>query len=161
MFQKFLAGVMSAAMVFSSVGCATTGEDAESNKAMIGALLGALVGGMAGSQVGSGSGRSAAIAAGMMAGAAIGHNVGARLNEADRLKHQQALRQAVNGPSGAPVAWQSASANANGRIVPLSSTVNAGRQCRQVNESITIDNRTEQVNRTYCNESDGSISLLN
>lgn len=163
-FRRSITGVVCLALALSTGGCASTGntkEDDESNKAIMGALLGAVIGGMAGSRVGSGSGRSAATALGVVAGAAVGQALGARLAQGDRLRHEAALREAMSASASNAVTWKSDSTTARGQVTPLSSSVNAGRQCRNVNESITIDGKTDTVNRTYCQESDGSLSLLN
>lgn len=138
------------------VGCAgNTGQ-----KESIGTVLGAAGGGLLGSQFGSGSGQLAATAAGTLLGALVGSNIGRTMDDVDRMKAHQALEQATYAPIGETITWNNPRSGHRGAVTPVRDGVSSlGNYCREFQQTVTIDGRTEQLYGTACQQSDGSWKL--
>jgi surface antigen len=140
-------------------GCAQDGSD--SGGQITGSLLGAGLGALAGSQIGSGSGRIAAALAGAAIGGLIGNRIGAALDEQSRQRHAAALQRAVLAPNAGAQTWQNPDQQSQGSVTPLRSFSQAGKQCTEVMQSVTAQGRTVTDTNSYCQEPDGSMTLLN
>jgi surface antigen len=141
------------------VGCATDAGE----KQVGGVLLGAVVGGLLGAQIGGGRGQLAAAAAGTLLGAYLGSEVGKSLDRADR---QHAERTARNGlqssPSGHTTRWVNPDSGHFGTFTPANAYRSRdGLNCRDYQQSVSVDGRTRTVIGTACRMDDGSWRVAN
>lgn len=150
---------LTAAMVLGIffVGCASTTGEKES----IGTVLGAAGGGLLGSQFGSGSGQLAATAAGTLLGALVGSNIGRTMDDVDRMKARQALEQATHAPIGETITWNNPRSGHQGSVTPVrDGRSSSGNYCREFQQTVTVDGRSEQLYGTACRQPDGSWKLI-
>ena len=121
-----------------------------------GALLGGATGGLVGAQFGGGSGRLYTTAAGAILGAMMGSHVGARMDEADKLRAEQAYSRAGNSSVGQNISWYNPHSGHHGNV----KTVREGRSsygeyCREFQSNAYIDGHRDTVYSTACKGSDG------
>lgn len=126
-----------------------------------GTLIGAGLGALAGSQIGSGRGQLAAVAIGALAGAFVGNEVGKSLDRADKIAMERSTQNALEtSPSGQTVAWQNPDSGNSGSITPRPAVQrNSGGYCREYQQTITVDGRSEQAYGTACRQPDGSWKI--
>lgn len=139
-------------------GCQTAGGNKEAGGTLVGAGLGAL----AGSQIGSGRGQLVAVAVGALGGALLGNSVGKSLDRADQLAMERAQNTAYTAPIGQPVEWRNPDSGHQGAVTPIreGTHVQSGAYCREYQQSVTIDGRTESAFGTACRQPDGSWKIL-
>jgi surface antigen len=127
-----------------------------------GTLLGAGLGALAGSQVGSGKGQLVAVAIGALAGAFVGSEVGKSLDKADKAAMRNSTQRALEtAPSGQQVAWRNPDSGNSGTIVPQPAIQdNAGQYCREYQQTITVDGKSEQAFGKACRQPDGSWKIV-
>ncbi len=127
-----------------------------------GTLLGAGLGALAGSQIGSGSGQLVAVAVGALAGAYLGGEVGKSLDKADRIAMQNTTQRALEtAPSGQQVAWRNPDSGNSGTIEPRRAVQeSSGQYCREYQQTITVDGRSEQAYGKACRQPDGSWKIV-
>jgi len=126
-----------------------------------GTLLGAGLGALAGSQIGSGKGQLAAVAIGALAGAFVGSEVGKSLDRADKIAMQNTTQRALEtAPSGQTVSWRNPDSGHSGTVVPQPAVRDeSGQYCREYQQTITVDGRSEQAYGTACRQPDGSWKI--
>lgn len=136
----------------------TAGREKEQAGAVVGAGLGAL----AGSQIGDGRGQLAAVAIGTLLGAWAGSEVGRRLDERDRLLHQQAAQQALEvNRSGTASTWTNPDTGHAGSVTPVRTyQTGTGEYCREYQQTVTVGGQTEQAYGTACRQPDGSWKVV-
>lgn len=151
-------GLMALFLSVALSACQTGGE-----KQTLGTLLGAVGGAVVGSQIGSGSGTIVAVAAGTLLGAYAGSKIGKSLDSADRLAMQQTTHKSLeNTPSGNAVSWRNPDSGHSGTVTPQPSYKNAtGQYCREYEQTITVDGRTETAYGRACRQADGSWKIIN
>lgn len=93
--------VTAAALCLSSACTATDYGPKETT----GGLTGAVLGGLLGAQFGRGDGRLVTTGAGVLIGALIGSEIGRSMDDTDRLRANDAIRQAYTAPVGETVRW--------------------------------------------------------
>ncbi len=127
-----------------------------------GTLLGAGLGALVGSQIGGGKGKLAAVAIGALAGAYLGSEVGKSLDNADRLAMRDSTQQTFeSGRSGQTVAWRNPDSGNSGTILPQPAVRDqSGGYCREYQQTITVDGRTEQAYGRACRQTDGSWKIV-
>lgn len=126
-------------------------------KQTVGGLGGAALGGFLGAQVGSGKGQLAATAAGVLIGALIGSEIGRSLDEADRLRASQAMRQAEAAPLGQTVTWNNPDSGNSGSVTPTrDGTSDRGEYCREYQTEVIIGGQPQQGYGVACRQPDGS-----
>ena len=137
--------------------CATDGEQ----KQMAGKLLGAGLGAYAGSKIGKGRGQLAATAVGALGGAFIGGAIGESLDKVDKLHAKRAQNQALAAPIGQPISWRNPDSGNRGSITPVREgrDTSTGAYCREYQQTVTVNGRTEQAYGTACRQSDGSWKI--
>jgi len=151
--SKILSSVLT---IFLLAAC-TEGQEKQSIGTLVGAGLGALVG----SQVGSGKGQLVGVAVGAIAGGWIGSEVGKGLDEADKLKAQQTAQNALeNNKSGQVAIWQNPDSGNSGSYTPTSTTQSNGKDCRDFDSTITIDEKVETSKGRACRGSDGTWKIV-
>ncbi len=132
-------------------------------KQTLGTLLGAVGGAVAGSQVGKGRGKLVAVAAGTLLGGFLGSEIGKSLDKADRLAMQQTTQKSLEtGPSGSTMSWRNPDSGHSGTVTPQPAYQNAsGQHCREYEQTISVDGKTETAYGTACRQADGSWRIVN
>jgi len=132
-------------------------------KQTLGTLLGAVGGAVAGSQIGKGRGTLVAVAAGTLLGGFLGSEIGKSLDRADRLAMERTTQRGLEStPSGNTVSWRNPDSGHSGTVTPQPSYQNAsGQYCREYEQSITVDGKTETAYGTACRQPDGSWKIVN
>ena len=150
---KSLAAVTALSLL--TAGCHATGH-----KQAVGTIGGAAVGGIIGSQFGSGGGQVAATIGGALIGGLIGSHIGQQLDEADRIRSQQAMNQAHMVPIGQQIAWNNPNSGNYGTITPVrDGTSGSGQYCREYQQTIVVGGKSEQAYGTACQQPDGSWEI--
>lgn len=128
-----------------------------------GALIGAVVGGLLGSKIGGGSGQLVATAAGTLFGAYLGSETGRSLDRADRVYAERAAQRGLESDrSGSSSNWVNPDTGHSGSVKPLNTYRSAdGLHCRDYQQTITIDGRSEIAHGTACREQDGTWRIVN
>lgn len=128
-----------------------------------GAVLGGAAGGLLGAQIGGGSGQLAATAAGALLGVFLGSEVGKSLDRADRLYAQRTTQTALETqPSGTTSTWNNPDSGHSGTVTPTKTyKAESGHYCREYQQTVTIDGKTETAHGTACREEDGTWRIAN
>ena len=139
-------------------GCENAGE-----KQTIGTLAGAALGGLAGAQIGGGRGQLAATAVGALLGAWAGSEVGKSLDKADKLYMKQTSQQALEkNKVGQASTWSNPDSGHSGTVTPTRSYQTAqGDNCREYQQTVTIDGKSERAHGTACRQPDGTWKIVN
>ncbi len=120
MRKIFLITALSTSILLS--GCATDGTNGSASsidKQAVGTVLGGILGAVAGSRIGGGNGRFVAVAAGTLLGAYVGNQIGASLDEADRLAVKKKVNEVlVSAPDGKVVKWSSPDSGSSAVLTP-------------------------------------------
>jgi surface antigen len=131
-------------------------------KETLGTLLGAAGGAVLGAQVGKGKGQVAAAAVGTLLGALIGSEVGKSLDRADKLTMEQTTQKALETtPSGNAVTWNNPDSGNSGTVTPQPAYENSsGQYCREYQQTVTIQGKSESAYGTACRQPDGSWKII-
>ena len=132
------------ALVFALAACG----QGQVNKQTGGTLLGAGLGALAGSQVGGGRGKLAAVAIGALA---------------DRVAMQRTSQGALeSNQTGQSSSWSNPDSGHKGTVTPTRTYQTAsGDPCREYQQTVTIDGKTEQAYGRACRQPDGSWKIVN
>ncbi len=138
-------------------------QQGQGNKQTGGTLVGAGLGALLGSQIGGGKGKLAAVAIGALAGAYLGSEVGKSLDRADRLAMQRTSQKALErNRSGQSSGWSNPDSGHRGTVTPTRTYQTAsGRPCREYQQTVTIDGKTERAYGRACRQPDGSWKIAN
>ena len=150
-----------AAIAITSLGliaCADTAGPKERG----GTVIGAVAGGLLGSTIGSGSGQLVAVGVGTLLGGIIGSEVGKSLDRADRAHMQRTTQRSLETqPSGQSSTWKNPDNQHSGTVTPKPAyRGDNGRTCREFQQTVTIDGRTERAYGTACRQADGSWKIV-
>lgn len=160
--KKILLAVM---LSFGLVACAQNGFNGVGGmgtKQTVGAGTGAVAGAVIGSNIGDGKGAIAATAVGTLLGAFLGSEVGKSLDRADMAYAQQAQQRAYAAPIGETISWNNPESGNRGTFTPVRDGYrNSGEYCREYNQTIFVDGRTETATGTACQKPDGTWSIIN
>jgi len=153
--KRILTGV---AAVFLLAACAP----GQGPKQALGTVVGAVGGAALGNKVGKGSGRTAAIAAGALIGSMIGSQIGRELDEADRLKAEQATQGALERSRTGDVSeWSNPDSGNSGWVMPTRTwRQETGAYCREFQTGVTIGGQEETAYGTACRQPDGSWRIV-
>ncbi len=124
----------------------------------VGIATGAVVGGVLGNQIGKGSGRRWATGLGMIAGAIIGGNIGARMDQQDRMYSQQALESYSDN---SPKSWTNPNTGSSYTVTPNNTYETASGPCREYTTEAIIGGKPETVYGKACRQADGSWQVVN
>ncbi len=156
--MKKLATVLIATLTIT--GCSQSGNGPTGEG--IGGFLGGIAGGVIGNQFGGGSGNTAATIGGALLGMWVGSNLGAHLTEADKDYYNQASQQAYEAPVGETITWDNPETGNSGTVTPTrTGQSSSGAYCREFQQTITIDGKTERAYGTACQQPDGSWQITN
>ncbi len=121
-----------------------------------GAFLGGATGALAGAQFGGGSGRLYTTAAGAILGAMLGSSVGGRLDEADKIRAEQAYSRAASSPVGNNISWSNPHSGHHGSVRAVREGRSSyGEYCREFQSTAYIDGHRDTVYSTACRGGDG------
>ena len=138
-------------------GCAGT-----YNKATTGAALGAITGGALAYGLGKDSSKKDLwLIAGAAAGGLIGNNIGAKLDERDRLLLGETLQQTMeHGPTNSVGSWNNPDSGNSGTVTPTQTMLSANNQpCREFTTTVNIGGELSQAYGTACRQNDGSWKI--
>ena len=138
-------------------GCAGT-----YNKATTGAALGAITGGALAYGLGKDSSKKDLwLIAGAAAGGLIGNNIGAKLDERDRLLLGETLQQTMeHGPTNSVGSWNNPDSGNSGTVTPTQTMISANNQpCREFTTTVNIGGELSQAYGTACRQNDGSWKI--
>ncbi|MGL4824989.1 MAG: RT0821/Lpp0805 family surface protein [Alphaproteobacteria bacterium] len=142
-----------AAISMVTVGC--TGGPKETGGTLLGGAAGALIG----SQIGGGTGKLVAVAAGTLLGAWAGGAVGRKLDEEDRQAMQQATLQSIQNNQS--TSWSSShNQGVSGTITPTKSYNSANGYCRNYQQTVKIDGKSQKAHGTACRGEDGQWRII-
>ncbi|MBT0961963.1 glycine zipper domain-containing protein [Denitromonas iodatirespirans] len=143
-----LAASAAVAVALVTGGCEST------NKRDVGTALGGLLGGILGHQVDDGGAGGTII--GALVGAAVGRMIGQYMDDADRKRLAETLKEA---PRGQTVSWRNNETQHAFAVTPTSDFYTQGdKQCRRFDQVVTIDGRREVMEGVAC-KSPGSEEL--
>ena len=130
-------------------------------KTEVGTVLGGVGGALLGSQIGGGSGRLVATAAGTLLGAAIGSEIGASMDKTDIMYHENTAQESLEySQVGESSSWRNPDSGHYGTITPVRTYEQAGRYCREYNQTVSVGGRTERAYGTACRQPDGTWELV-
>ncbi len=149
-----------AAMAITSLGLIACAEN-QGPKERGGTVIGAIAGGLLGSTMGKGPGRLIAVGVGAVLGGIIGSEVGKSLDRADRAYMQRTTQQSLETqPLGQSSTWRNPDNQHSGTVTPTRTYQrDNGQPCREFQQTVTIDGRTERAYGTACRQSDGSWKI--
>jgi len=158
MLQKFASKPLCIAVL--SVGLLAGCETGSGNNEAAGTILGAAIGMGLGALAGHDA-RPATMMMGAMIGGAAGNQIGRKLDEADRIKMQQAQYSALeNGRSYDTEGWYNPDSGNRGSVTPQPAyQANNGQYCREYVETVVIDGKEQKAYGTACRQPDGSWEL--
>ena len=139
-------------------GCAGT-----YNKATTGAALGALTGSALAYGLGKDSSKKDLwLIAGAAAGGLIGNNIGAKLDERDRLLLGETLQQTMeHGPTNSVGSWNNPDSGNSGTVTPTQTMISANNQPgREFTTTVNIGGELSQAYGTACRQNDGSWKIV-
>ena len=130
-------------------------------KQTVGGVGGAAIGGLLGSQFGSGTGQLVATGAGVLIGALIGSEIGRTMDEQDRMRADEAVNEAHSAPIGETIVWNNPDSGNTGTVTPVrDGNSTSGLYCREFQQTVTINGRTETAYGTACREPDGTWRIV-
>lgn len=129
------------------------------NKENVGTVLGGVGGAVIGSQFGGGSGQLAATAAGTLLGAFLGNQVGQSLDRADMQYADQSATRAFRTNNVST--WNNPNSGNSGTITPTRTYQSNGSLCREYQQTVTIEGRTQRAYGNACKQADGTWQIVN
>jgi len=149
------------ALVATTVLLTACAERGIGQKEGAGTLVGAGLGALAGSQIGSGKGQLAAVAIGTLLGAFAGNEIGKSLDKADQAALAQAGEEARTAPIGKTIDWSNPDSGNSGSVTPIREgrQEGSGNYCREFQQTVTIDGKTEKAFGVACRQPDGSWKI--
>ena len=93
----------------------------------------------------------------------IGDQIGAQLDEKDRLMAAQNLQHSLeNTPDGTTTTWKNPNSGHSGSSSPTQTSVAAsGTPCREFVTEIMVGGKAQQGYGTACRQADGSWKIMN
>jgi surface antigen len=156
--EKLLLAVLLIALASMASGCAGT-----YTKKDTGTALGALTGGALAYGLGKGSSnKNIWMILGVGAGALLGNNIGAQLDEKDRLLAGRTIQQTLElGPDRSIGSWQNPNTGHSGTVTPTATRVaSTGQPCREFITTVTIGGVEQQGYGTACRQADGGWKIV-
>ena len=146
-------------------GCAAnvqTNSTQQGPKESVGALSGMVIGGaLANDMAGDSRNKSLATVLGAFVGGVIGQNVGAQLDERDRLLAGEAYSTALEyNPTDKAAEWKNPDSGNYGRVIPVATYRQNGRYCREFTQEILIGGEKQTGYGRACRQPDGSWEII-
>jgi surface antigen len=141
-------------IVVTATGCATVQDNP---KAAIGGFGGAAFGGLIAAAAGGGA---PAIAGAVIGGALLGALAGNMLDQRDKRMAAEAQQRALEStPTGRPVAWTNPDTGHSGTVTPVRTFQSNRGYCREFQNTVIIDGKSENAYGTACRQPDGSWQI--
>ncbi len=126
-----------------------------------GTVVGAVVGGLLGSTIGRGRGQVVAIGIGALLGGIVGSEIGKSLDRADRAYMARTTQESLErGQTGTPSTWRNPDSGHAGTVTPTRTYERDSGPCREYQQTVTIDGRTQRAYGTACRQADGSWKIV-
>lgn len=149
------------AAVFLSMSVLVSGCAERGNKETISAIAGAALGGLLGAQFGSGKGQLATTGLGVLLGALAGSELGRSLDDVDRMKADRASTIAHTSPIGQGINWNNPDTGNRGTVTAVRDGTSAdGLYCREFQQTITVDSKTQTGTGVACRRNDGTWRIV-
>ena len=156
--EKLLFAILLICIASMVSGCAGT-----YTKQGTGTALGAIAGGALAYGLGkNSSNKNIWMILGVASGALIGNNIGAQLDEKDRLLAGQTIQQTLElGPDRSQGQWQNPNTGNSGTVTPTAThTGSTGQPCREFITTVKIGGVEQQGYGTACRQADGSWKIV-
>ena len=149
----------------TALACAPNVETASTQsgaKQAFGTLSGMVIGGALANDMADGSkNKGIATVLGAFMGGVIGQNIGAQLDERDRLLAGEAYNTALEyNPTDKPVEWRNPDSGNYGRVTPVTTYRQNGRYCREFTQEIFIGGEKQTGYGRACRQPDGSWEII-
>ena len=146
-------------------GCAAnvqTNSTQQGPKESAGAISGMIIGGaLANDMAGSSKNKSLATVLGAFVGGVIGQNIGAQLDERDRLLAGEAYTTALEyNATDKAAEWRNPDTGNYGRVIPVATYRQNGRYCREFTQEIFIGGEKQTGYGRACRQPDGSWEII-
>ena len=139
-----------------------TSSDTPGQKQKFGTLSGMIIGGALANDMADGSkNKGIATVLGAFVGGAIGQNIGAQLDERDRLLAGEAYNTALEyNPTDKAAEWRNPDTGNYGRVIPVTTYRKNGRYCREFTQEIFIGGEKQTGYGRACRQPDGSWEII-
>ena len=146
-------------------GCAAnvqTNSTQQGPKESAGAISGMIIGGaLANDMAGSSKNKSLATVLGAFVGGVIGQNIGAQLDERDRLLAGEAYNTALEyNATDKAAEWRNPDTGNYGRVIPVATYRQNGRYCREFTQEIFIGGEKQTGYGRACRQPDVSWEII-
>ena len=146
-------------------GCSPTVQTSSTQqgpKESAGAISGMIIGGaLANDMAGDSRNKSLATVLGAFVGGVIGQNIGAQLDERDRLLAGEAYNTALEyNPTDKAAEWRNPDTGNYGRVIPVTTYRQNGRYCREFTQEIFIGGQKQTGYGRACRQPDGSWEIV-
>ena len=146
-------------------GCAAnvqTNSTQQGPKESAGAISGMIIGGaLANDMAGDSRNKSLATVLGAFVGGVIGQNIGAQLDERDRLLAGEAYNTALEyNATDKAAEWRNPDSGNYGRVIPVATYRQNGRYCREFTQEIFIGGEKQTGYGRACRQPDGSWEII-
>jgi surface antigen len=133
----------------------TSGETGVGNKTIVGAAAGAAGTGLIAAAA---IGGAPAILGGVILGGLLGGAIGAYLDDQDkRIAAETTKKSLQDSKPGQPMSWVNPDSGNSGTVTPSKSYQTAsGEVCRDFEQTIKIDGKTQKAQGTACRDAGGS-----
>ena len=139
-----------------------TSSSQQGPKESVGALSGMVIGGaLANDMAGDSRNKSLATVLGAFVGGVIGQNIGAQLDERDRLLAGEAYSTALEyNPTDKAAEWRNPDSGNYGSVIPVATYRQNGRYCREFTQEIFIGGEKQTGYGRACRQPDGSWEIV-
>ena len=145
-------------------GCLTAGCAGTITKQDTGTAIGAITGGaLTYGLAKNSSNKGVWTVLGMGLGAMLGNNIGAQLDERDRLLAGQTLQGTMEtAPDNSAGGWNNPNSGNSGTITPTKTTTmtTTGQPCREFTQTVSIGGKQQEAYGTACRQADGSWKIV-
>ena len=157
--ERLLGAVLLISIAILVSGCAGT-----YTKQDTGTAIGAVTGGALAYGLGKdSSNKDIWLILGVAAGGLIGNNIGAQLDERDRLLAGQTVQQTLErAPDQSVGSWSNPNTGHSGTVIPTATRIaSTGQPCREFTTTVRIGGVDQQGYGTACRQADGSWKIVN
>jgi len=150
-------------LAIAIAGCLTAGCAGTYTKQDTGTAIGAITGGaLTYGLAKNSSNKGVWTVLGMGLGAMLGNNIGAQLDERDRLLAGQSLQTTMEtAPDNSPSGWNNPNSGNSGTITPTATVItSSGQPCREFTQTVSIGGKQQEAYGTACRQADGSWKIV-
>tara|TARA_B100000614_G_scaffold236605_1_gene234225 strand:+ start:125 stop:610 length:486 start_codon:yes stop_codon:yes gene_type:complete len=160
--MKKLSLLIIAVLITSCAPTVQTTSSSQGPKESTGAISGMIIGGaLANDMAGESSNKALATVLGAFVGGVIGQNIGAQLDERDRLLAGEAYNTALEfNPTDKAAEWRNPDTGNYGRVIPVTTYRQNGRYCREFTQEIFVGGQKETGYGRACRQPDGSWEIV-